>query len=389
MHLPRPPLDAPAEEWLVYADSLQIRDDPLGALIVLNHAGNTAARDAHIARHADAIFGAVAPHYEKLGISWRYCLAETVDVDLSPEDDPRQLLSALLASPIAPSIRRLRLVARTPSTDEPVDLAPGLALLGERLPSSCVALDLVDARARDARILVASYYTPRGNLVRFGSLDAIWKIRHLESLSLQVADMAQIDLGTIDAPSLLSFSFLGLRWDEDLAGPLAAARWPRLRHLALRLAETVTVTWPSQDGAYVRLERYDEQVGIDEYGLDEGWYREDVNWSVVLGPLLASLHRVPLVSLSLTSCASVGPLLEALERHGLPETLRSLDLSESDLEEEHAQWMRERWALLSNLERLDLRGTLLEDPSALAVLAPEVLHSRGPGALHRFSVGVE
>ena len=118
----------------------------------------------------------------------------------------------------------------------------------------------------------------------------------------------------------------------ELTQTLAAAKWPKLQRLALRIPETYTYSWPDQDGAYVSVDRYDEE-GDDEYMDDEGWH-EDMNWSAELGGLLDALSQTKLEQLSLTSFASASNLLVALAEHGLPASLQILDLSASDLGDE-------------------------------------------------------
>lgn len=395
MKQPKP--DDPAEDWSVYADALQVAGDPRGGLIALNQAvaaGEGASRrDRYLTEHAEAIFGPVATHRRRLEIDWRYCLAQTVSIHVEQGDDLKAWLRALLRSPLAPSVRCLRLVARTPSTGARVNLGPGIALLAKQLPESCAELHLVDERAKNARMLVSSDYGPGPNLVELGSLDAVWAIEHLQRLVLHVADMEQIDLGTVDAPSLESFAFLGLRWasaygrQSEMAQGLAEASWPRLRELALRLPETFTYSWPDQHGAYVPEDRYEEYN--EYYDGDDDGYCSGVNWSVELGGLLQSLKGTPLERLSLTSFASSLSLLRALREHGLPETLRHLDLSGSDLDRGGAEWIVENEDLFRQLDTLDLRETLINDARPLSALEPEVLHSSGGGAMYRFSVGME
>lgn len=393
-----PKLDDARETWMVYADALQEAGDPRGELIVLNEAvaggASVADRDALLERHADAIFGSLAPVRDKVSVQWKYCIPVKLTLGVGPGDDAADLVGKVLESALGAAMRSLRLVGTTPTVSDEVDLSGGIALLSSGLPRSCVGLELIDERAEKARILVSSDYDPGENLVSFGSLDEVWTIRHLESLRLQVADPGQIALGTIDGPELRDFALLGLRWanpydaQSDMARALAAAAWPKLERLALRLPETLTYSWPSQQGAYVPDERYDEEPPYEHYLDDEGW-REEMNWSGELGGLLESLKKTPLVRLSLTSFASPTTLLEALQEHGLPSTLRELDLSESDLANEHVAWLAEHEALLSGLEKLDLSGTLIESVDALANLGPEIIHTPGEGAVHRFSVGME
>lgn len=233
----RPKLEDPKDNWLVYADALQNVGDPRGELIVLNQAiedGATSSdRDAHLERHAEAIYGSLAPHRGKLEIAWKWCVPLTLSLKIGPKDEPGKLIAALLGSPLAAQMQSLRVIAQTPSASDKVELGPGLALLSEGLPPSCTGLELIDERAQRSRILVSSDYSPHDNLVEFGKLDAVWKIPHLRRLHVITADMEQVELGKIDAPELEDFAFLGLRWSQPYGGAsrmaqtLAAARWPK------------------------------------------------------------------------------------------------------------------------------------------------------------------
>jgi hypothetical protein len=390
-----PALDDPKENWLVYADALQSRGDVRGELIMLNAAvaegGTTSERDAWLDRHADAVFGPLAKHRDKLEVAWKWCVPVTVTLTIQAGDDAPALMQALLGSPLAADMHGLRVVGRTPNGEQ-VQLGDALALLAKQLPPSCTALELIDERAANSRILVSADYDPGTNLVDFGDLAAVWAIPQLERLHMVVADTAQVGLGTIDAPALREFSLLGLRWAEAYGGPtpmsesLSDARWPKLERLALRIPETFTYSWPAQDGAYVRVDRYDEYN--DEYEDDEGW-NDGVNWGEELAGLLRNLKSTPIKQLSLTSFASCDQLLAAIEAHGLPDTLETLELGQSDLNDEHAAWIAARPELFGRLKVLDLANTLIENPGVLAQLGPTIVHSSGGGSIYRFSVGME
>ncbi len=392
-----PKLEDSQDSWLVYADALQSAGDPRGELIMLNQAveagASAAARDAFLDRHADAIFGELARFRGQVEIDWKWCVPRSLSLKIGPRDEPLALAKASLSSPLGAQMQTLRLVALTPSQSDRVNLVPALLELSKGLSTNCTALELIDDRARRSRILVSSDYSPSNNLVDFGNLNTIWAIPQLQRVHLVVADTEQVKLGQIDAPELRDFAFLGLRWGQpyrdqsEMAQTLAAAKWPKLQRLALRIPETYTYSWPDQDGAYVSVDRYDEE-GDDEYMDDEGWH-EDMNWSAELGGLLDALLQTKLEQLSLTSFASASNLLVALAEHGLPASLQILDLSASDLGDEAVGWMLEHRQLFASLKTLDLRDTLIDDASPLAALGPEVLHSSGGGAIYRFSVGME
>lgn len=388
-----PALDDSKDSWLVYADALQNAGDPRGELIMLSaDESRSADRAAYLDSNAEAIFGSLAGHRGKLDIEWTYCVPETLTLKIGPEDSAKELIEATLRSPLGADMRTFRILAQTPKYGR-VELSEGLALLAKNLAPSCTALELVDERAQEARTLVSSDYDPGRNLVEFGNLNAVWAIPHLQKLHMWVADVHQVSLGKVDAPELRDFSLLGLRWAESYGGPtdasraLSEANWPKLERLALRLPETFTYSWPDNYGAYVPESRYDEDNEY-YYDDDEGW-NEAINWSGELGAMLEGLQNTALEHLSLTSFASARQLLDALDTHGLPKTLRSLDLSQSDITDEHAGWMADHAGLFSNLKTLDLSDTLIDSPDALEGLAPEVVHSSGSGAIYRFNVGME
>ncbi len=101
------------------------------------------------------------------------------------------------------------------------------------------------------------------------------------------------------------------------------------------------------------------------------------------------MKSTPIKQLSLTSFASCNQLLAAIEAHGLPDTLETLELGQSDLNDEHAAWIAAHPDLFGGLKVLDLSNTLIEDPSPLVHLGPKIVHSSGGGAIYRFSVGME
>lgn len=399
-----PAFDAPDDSWLVYADALQAAGDPRGELIAINHAiatntgakrqSSEAERLALLKEHADAIYGPLKDKLSLVEIEWKWCVAAQLTLTVEAKHDIPGLAKALLASPVLEQLQALRVVVKTP-TETVVKLQAPLKALAAGLPESCTSLEIIDERAQRSRILVSADYDPSSNLVELGSLDTLWSMKQLESLRLIVADTEQIELGTIDAPALREFAFLGLRWAQPYSGSsrmaqtLAEASWPKLESLALRIPETYTYSWPEQYGAYRPVARYDEENEYyDDYYDDDG-YHEDVNWSAEFGGLLQALRNTPLRRLSMTSFASSANLLRAFSDHGLPETLKVLDLSESDLNDENVEWFTSNAGLLAQLDSLDLSDTLISDASPLAALDCEVVHSPGSGARYRFSVGME
>ena len=73
-HTP-PKLDDPAEVWLIHTEVLLSRGDPRGELIIIEHmlepGAKAAARQAVLERHADAIYGSLAPFRARVEIACR------------------------------------------------------------------------------------------------------------------------------------------------------------------------------------------------------------------------------------------------------------------------------------------------------------------------------
>ena len=394
--LPKP--DAAHEDWQVYADALQNAGDPRGEFYSLILPGRAAAGDssakfdAYINEHEAAIFGDFAPYRSNVAIEWNYCVPTCVNVKVKPQHKIENLFRTLLASPLGQTMHALRVIAQSPEYKR-VDLSPGLRLLAEGLSSTCTDIELIDERAKNSRMMVSADYSPDTNLIDFGPLSALWAVSHLERLHLHVADTEQVRLDTIKGPAMRDFGLFGLRWGDpygrasSMSEALAKADWPKLERLSLRIPETYTYSWPEQYNAYIPVDRYEEDNY--DYDYDDG-YREDMNWSTEFAGLFSSLaERTKIQHLSLTSFASSRNLLTALRDHGLPPSLRSLDLSGSDLDDADAEWIGENTDLFAQLEQLDLSGTQISSKDRLAGLDCEVLHSSGGGAQYQFSVGME
>jgi len=397
----QPAVDAPRDAWLVYADALQEAGDPRGMLIVLQDQVASGAdpgeRDAWIETHRAALDAFVAELRGPLPADrvwvdgWTWAAPSDVSLRVDPSDGV-DLVRQLRQTPLAGSIQRLRLVARRGGG--PVfDLQPVLRAVRQDPPAPLEALDLVDERAESSRVLVSSDYDPHGNLVAFGPIArAIGP--ELKGFRIVTADANQVDFSGIEAPALERFELECLRWGHagwnpgaGLGSTFAEARWPRLRHLALRIPETFTYSWPSTEGAYHPGSRYEEDN--EYYDVDTDGWAEDLPWGTELGPLLEALRRTSLERLSLTSFASGRMLLSALAEHGLPDSLRVLDLSDSDLADEHLDVIAGHPEVFGRLQVIDLRGTFVGDASRLDELSARVLVAPGAGHRYQFSVGME
>ncbi len=395
----RPPFDASPSEWLVYADHLQQRNNPLGELIALNDAafGGIAGelREQFLAEHRAELCDHLAGNVVQF--EWWRFFASEVRLRVSPDDNGLSITSRFLDSPIAALAQSISLVGVTPTTESMVELGPALENLARRLPPGCTSISLIDERAEAARTTVSADYEPALNLVDFGSLEPLWRHPNLTSLTLHVANPDEIEFGDVEAPALRRFGLFGLRFpvsytslyfDNDLLATLESASWPELESFSLRLPERYTVQVADNRGSYIPVERYQDHWQGAE-GHEDG-YHEPVGWAGEIGPVLGALPD-SLSHLALHSFASSRLLLEALEGCYQTRRIRELDLSESDLNDSDAAWMIHRSDLFENLQMLDLSNTRITRKMAAtlnAELSPRVLHSPG-GAEHRYVVGRE
>jgi len=399
----QPEINAPEDQWLVYADALQEVGDPRGELIALNkkvaEGADPGERDAFVREHAAPLLGGAGAHVEAYELGWHgsTCVLERATIRVGPRDDPAALVGALLDSAAAADLREIALTGVAESDGDRIDLAPGVARLAAGMPRSCTAVSLADERAGRSRSLISRDYDPMENLVQLGSLAELCALPRLERLRIVTADPYQTSFQDLEAPGLRSFALHGLRFalaydaPSELATQIASIRWPRLEELELTLAETWTASVPNEDGCYVSAYSDPEDAEyLEEYGEDDGW-NEGVPWPQELAGVLGNLKQTPLRRLALTSFDSAAQLLEALVEHGLPETLEELDLSNSSLAGEHVQRFLEHKETFGGLKRLVLEGTLITEAEAeaLAGLGPEIRHSGGGGARYRYLVGME
>lgn len=391
MNAPRP--EAPAAEWLVFADSLQSKGDPRGELIALADAGDLGKRDAHVKAHADALLGPAAKHLGgPLTIDWKWGFIDSAEIAGDASVNFVAVLEALVGGPYAEHLRSLTLTGLTPTTTN-VDLSPAVQRAAK--VASLQHVRLVDKRAAGVSTLVSRDYDPEENLVGFGSLDPLWTLPALRSLEVVMADVRQLEPGTIRSSTLTDLTVHGLRFagsgygdgdPNDLAQALGAASLPALASLDLRLCEQWTANVPDDSDAYRPY-----GPGGDE-GVDDG-EPEGAIWGGELGPTLAMLAKSPsLKQLRLTSFDNSAALLEALNEHGLPSSLEELDLSGSMVDEACVP-LFEANAGYRKLKRLVVEDTRLNEKAfaALKKLIPEVIGEPGERYLPRFRyvVGME
>ncbi|HEU0029339.1 MAG TPA: hypothetical protein VFQ53_01815 [Kofleriaceae bacterium] len=391
----RPPIDAPASDWLVYGDSLQTTGDPRGELVSLSHAvaeGKASAdvRDALVERHAEAVLGpAIAAKRAAYRFGWKYCLLDSVEIRVTRDDDAGELVGAVLKSPAAEELRELVIVG----VGNGVNLAKAVYELEvERVPPRLSSIALVDETAAKASMLVSRDFDPGANLVALGPLQGLWKLP-LQHLRLEVADAHQVELGTIDAPELRSFTLRDLRFGEgpDVIGALERANMPKLEELELRLVEEFGANIVAEDNPYVPVYSDDEDFEDRYDEAEDGENYNPIDWTQLEG-LLRKLRDLPLRRLALTSFDNWESLLETIGRVGLPRTLKELDLSDSSFDEAAAAWVTKHPELVRHLERLVIERVSLDDPARLALLAkvgPQIVHSSDGAPTYRYVVGSE
>ena len=388
-----PPLDAPDEEWLVWADAMQQIGDPRGELIALEP--HPARHAAHVKQHADALFGRTVGRYVRKGdmrVTWRRARVDIVEVRIDEHANGAQMFADLIGSPIAPQMRGLAIAAVAPAESRgrnlpALDLTTPIGWFREmEIPRNWTSLALIDDRARAAEYMITRDFQPEPNLVDLGPLATLWpSVAHLEELRIVVADTTPLQLGTIRLPELRAFTLHSLYWAEGLGALLANAQWPKLASLELRLVDDFTINDPDDAKAYMRV------YGRDDNGRDDVAFsrpRERLDWRGELEPLAASLEKLPLERLALTSAHDVDIVLEMLESHAMPH-LRELDLSDGAFDTKDAERLANN-PLVLQLRRLVLERVAAPSAKALAGLAAEVVHSCAPNRpTYRYVVGWE
>ena len=339
-----PPLDAPDEEWLVWADAMQEIGDPRGELLALRHPA------AYVLEHADALFGPRLGAHVRAGdaviTAWQRHLPLDIELRVADRKHGPQLVVDLSAAACAPTLRGLTIAGV--GTVE-LDLTLGW-FRETALARTIKSLALVDDDARARTHLVSPAEDPPPNAVRFGPLHEVFHAcTELETFKMVLADPGQLQFYGIRAPALRSFTLHALCWVNGLADMLANPRWPQLRAFELRTCET----YLDNDDIFPR------------------------GWALELAPLFDALRELPLERLAITSWL-VHDVLDLLEGP-LPPTLTELDLSDSGFDE-HAAARLASNPLLGRLRRLVLERVRLASPALLRGKGTQVIHSCSPTA---------
>jgi hypothetical protein len=359
-----PNADAPASEWLVYADALQQKGEPLGEFIALLNSGDAAKRDAWLQKNGTALLGAdlAGALGQTLSLEWKWGFIEKATVKASSAETIGSVVTTLLVHPRAERLKTLAVVAVPGADDAVIDLTSLVGRIGaEKTPP---ALELIDDRAANCSTLTSRDFDPGNNLVNFGPLNSLWK--SLRSLKLVVADVRQLTFGEVNAPELESLTIHGLRLAAqaygdnepcEVADALGQAKLPKLKNFEMRLNEEWTVNHIDDTDSYTTHDSFPE----DEF--DDG-YSDGANWEAEFGAALANLTRSPLERLALTNFASTESFLRLLGQNVLPATLRELDLSESSLSGGDLPWFTQHEKQLSKIKKLVVKETGITEEDA-------------------------
>ena len=377
--LTEPPLDAPDEEWVVWADAMQQVGDPRGELLALGYP------EPYVREHGEALLGRVVGRHVRKGdiavTKWRRCYPAELELRIADEKLGPTLVVDLENAAL-PHMRGI-----TVAGIGEVNLAVTLGWLREATFAKTITkLALVDDRARAVTHLVSRNFEPGPNLVDFGPLAPLfYEVPQLEELSIVVADPGQVRFQMFPLPNLRSFTLRPLCWVEGLGEMISRGRWPLLRSLELRICDSYVENNPDDAHAYrdvYRHERERDPIGSSATPMGSHWREE-------LAPIFASLEKLPLERLALTSFGDAYAFTDALGAATFPPSLVELDFSDSVFDHVAAARLADHPVMLQ-LERLVLERVRLPSPKALAGFGVDIVHSHAPAApTYRYITGME
>ncbi len=317
-------LDDP-QPYLVYADWLQGKGDPLGELIVMQQTGNASAK-AHLKKHAETFLGPLAKFpSDKYGkgfeIEWQFGFMKNVTIrweafDDGDGEDPTEDLAAVLQLPTARFIQSLRL-GPCPG-DEEMSLQPVIDAM-EEVKGPATLRELYLGNVGDWDISGTS----TGD---FGSIAPLFP--KLERLTLRAGS---IGLGkNVSLPELKELTIETGSLTKDDIKELCSLKAPKLEKLSV---------W----------------FGDEHYGASGGV--KDVQ-SILLGTTFPKLTH-----LGIMNCAWVGEAVRVLMGSPLLEQLTSLDLSMGNLSDADIDAMVAKKELFAKLEKLDVDDSALTNTS--------------------------
>ena len=330
--------------YAVYADWLQHRGDPRGALIALQLAReaelakNPKARSAlataiarHFERHAAGLLGELAAYVPDVRdpasgpFTWRRGFIDRVVLDTHPGGDLGAIVLAVLGHPSGRFVRELAI--RSDELDEAHRVIDALAAAP---PPILAELELL---VRDARL----------------ELGALWPAaRRLRRLTVVAR---AFELGAVCAPAVERARFATARLSGDSMRAIAAAPWPALARLELRFGG--------------RLEP--SSATLDD-----------------LKRLLVRTDLPALTHLKLRGCEHAGEALAALAGAPLGRQLVVIDLSHGHVDRAELRMLAGHVASFPALRELWLPGEILPDAQRLLAGIATHLISDTRGALDTF-----
>ena len=333
------------DAWAVLADYQQSKGDPRGELIALALAGERdpakqRAADAYLAKHADALFGPLAPHDEG---RFKWHRGYIRDAWISCPDETgaaKQILELLLRHPSGRFLRDLTIGFDGPPSEG--SLEDIIVLLAEQTVPTLRELFLGSFDYPDECEM--SWFN-------VGDLGLLWSaVPRLENLIVQ----GNLSLGTIAHDKLQHLMLHTGGLPAECARAVSAANLPALRHL-------------------------DVWYGAEPYGGNASFF--DV------APLLARHDLPALRHLGLRNCEFTDEICDGIGRSRLLRQLETLDLSMGTMGDEGVDALVQHASALAHLKSIDVSASFLstEGLARLQKIGPEII-DRGQRTGERYVV---
>jgi uncharacterized protein (TIGR02996 family) len=334
-----------SEPYLVYADWLQERGDPLGELIALGVASAGGADDAvlrferHLKLHEARFLGGLARQLpEHVVLRWRYGVVHGIEERELSEGLPPRSWEQLLRLRVCELVRSLTLVRPcVPELDAAIAASASgslraLTLKGcsGRLPAQLLRRELRSLSLAGGQIAIGPDTLPAS----------------LEHLELRVHDAALA--GEHRAPLEWGLCELDVALTAPLAAFLAGVRLPRLARLTLNLGGESAAAVPELLEA-LRL------PALTHLALRNGQLEPATFAALARLPLAARLSSLALTSLELTDEA----MRALVHARGAFEALAELDVGHNELSRDGLAAARELAPRVIS-QRQQRRGTGME-----------------------------
>lgn len=329
--------------WLVYGDWLQSQGDPRGELLAVQHSmekGRTPALEERekklLEQHADKLLGPLKRWQKTLdgkgddAFTWKRGFLRSVRIsynDYALDEAARKDIDIVAIT---------REIFAHPSAAFVEEVVIGEVNSGKwsdphnssQLYFPVVA-EIVAAKPPLRKLVVGEYEFPDETEISWtyiGDISPIWKaFPRLESLRVQGGN---IELGSVDAPSLKEATFATGGLPEAAVRSIANAQWPRLERLEI---------W----------------FGDEMYGA--GSTLADIR------PILEGTSLPALKHLGLRNCMWTDEIAGVIGKSPIVKRLRSLDLSMGTLSDEGVSSLVQDGASLRHLEALDVSQSYLTE----------------------------